>query len=118
MKIIQQLKDAVKWIFNDFKGDFIFLFNVFTGKQKPELNVDNIKNFNLVNMLKECWIWYLLIFAALFCGMFFQAQNQATACNEYVQEKLMPAIYEHYGIVSPMDKGFILEEDLYNFSKG
>lgn len=117
MRVIEQLKDAVKWIYKDFKTDFIFLFNLFTGKEKPKLNLEGIKNFNLVNMLKECWTWYLLIFAALFCGMFLQAQDQATACNEYVQEKVMPALYEHYGVFPPGDKVFILDNVTYNLSK-
>lgn len=109
MAIIKQLIAAIVWIFQDLKEDFLFLFGLITGKRKASLNKEELAKFNLVNMLKASWTWYLLIFAALFCGMFLQAQQESNLCNEFIQEELLPSVYEHYGITPPIQDRWIVE---------
>jgi len=90
---------AIKWIIQDSVDDVKWIIKVLKGEEKPHLNKGEWKKFSLVNTLKACWTWYLLIFAAFFSGMFFGQQNAAQMCNEYVSETLLPEIYEHYAIV-------------------
>lgn len=90
---------AIGWIIKDFFDDIKWVVRVIKGEEKPQLNKEMWREFSLVNTLKACWTWYLLIFAAFFAGMFIAQQSAANLCNEYVNEELLPAIYEHYAIV-------------------
>lgn len=92
------MKKIIKFIWDDFKTDFIFLWKLI--KKDPELQEHlNRRKESLkreweqttledliLSIIKSYWIWYILIILAFTVGWFFAAQYYEQACNTFIFE--------------------------------
>jgi len=82
--------NPIKWLYEDLKGDIVFLWKVITGKVDLEKKTNNI--FNVVkegvkekgfwsNYLKDNWFWILFAILTFCIGLWFGSIYYGNKCN-------------------------------------
>jgi hypothetical protein len=82
----------IKFIINDLKKDFLFIKDCLNGNvnfnEKSKLVIYNIKKIGFLNILKENWIFFLVIFLSLVTGYFLGSVVAQNQCNEYIYHEI------------------------------
>jgi len=86
----------IKFFWNDIKSDFVFIWKLI--RQDPKLKEhlalkkavlkqeweQTTPQDLILGVLKEYWIWYILIVLAFAVGWFFAAKYYQQTCNEFI----------------------------------
>ncbi len=84
------IKKLVVFFVDDIKQDYKTLQEISNGTYKPPHSWKDMIRIDPAKILKECWVWFLIIILAFLCGMFFSAQHWQDECNTYIQEEILP----------------------------
>lgn len=84
MSFLKGLKDLVKWVIDDFKTDWITVKELATGTYKGKFRGEDLFKFDVKKILKDYWLWFLMIILAWCSGYFFATQRLQDACNTFI----------------------------------
>ena len=99
--MIRLIMGFIKFIYNDFKTDFITLTHIIQGKYKCKYTLKEMLDFR--NVLQQNWLFFLIIVLAFCVGFFFASQYYQQQCNEFIVENYLN--YSKYG-------GIYIEQNL------
>jgi len=78
------LKEFLAFIWADFRSDVRFLKDLVNGRVKADIDLSGLRKADIVKMLEDSWIWYLIIALAFFCGFYYASQYYQHQCNEII----------------------------------
>jgi len=77
-------KNIIQFLIEDTKEDIRIIKKIIKGDIEPKFSIEDFKEISFMDILKENWIWFLIIILAFFCGYFFASQQYSNACNEFI----------------------------------
>ena len=84
------LKQIIKFLIEDTKSDIKFVKQVIKGENKSKYTLKEFLNINIGVILKNYWLWYLLIILSLALGYYLATQNLQDACNQHIINTFIP----------------------------
>ena len=99
--MFKTIKEFFLFIFNDFKTDIQFLYKAFTGKISDEYikerNKKLVQAFKPIELLKEYWLFFLVVILAFCVGWFIASQYYQAQVNQYLIDNCMNFTGIKYG---------------------
>lgn len=91
--------NLIKSIFRDLKGDFLFLKDLFLGKAEVKKYAwkEELRKVSITQVLKDNYIWYLLIILGFFAGKIYAENQCQSKCNEFIITKYIEPLEMKYG---------------------
>jgi len=81
------ITDLIKFLIEDTKKDIKFFKQLRDGTYKFPYTKEQLKEaFNPVTIIKENWVWFLLLIAAFCCGYFISSVGCHNSCVAMVEE--------------------------------
>ena len=77
-------KGILNFFWEDLKSDIKFVTDVFKGKAKFDVN--KLCEVNFTEIVKEYWIWYLIVVLAFCCGWIVAAAYYQGVCNQFIYD--------------------------------
>lgn len=90
----------ISFLIKDFKSDCLFIYRVIKFKSYRDQalsRVNMVGNYisnNLGYILKEYWLWYLIILLAFVSGFLIASAFYQERCNALLQDKLIEVLGE------------------------
>lgn len=98
-KFFRMIKDVVFFFVEDIKGDFKTLKKILDGEYKSKYTKEDLKQmFNIKEILKTYWPFFLLLLATGCVSWFLAAKYYQIACNDF--------IVQNYVVDSPINNMF------------
>ncbi len=91
------LIDLIKFVIEDFKTDIQFIKRWNKGEIKWRYTIKQLLTINIKTILKEYYLWYIIIALSFCVGYYIATQNYQNACNEYIINNFIPNNQERLG---------------------
>ena len=91
------MKKIISFIINDLKEDFKTIKELVRGEYKSKYTIKQLIKIDFGKMLKNYWLFFIIIILAFLMGNLYSAWHYQDKCNEYIIENnLVIATYDYY----------------------